>query len=249
MAFLVERNRRGGDAFQVRWRQDGAWQSDIFDTKRKALRFTCDVEDAGNQWPEGWVPGYGYAAASAAAEPGADTAFSALAEQYLNTRTSVSSYQMTRYCGMVRRLGQHFTVVQDIDDQAVATWVQTCSTPVPRRRPSRTTTACSSRSAPTACAKACSARTRAPLATCRRLGPKARAGQVAAVPRPPPYAWGATSAADCFGVRLGHRRAIRPEPVPPPGRTASATRPARPPARRSPGRGASARARGRPHAS
>ncbi|WP_019874474.1 tyrosine-type recombinase/integrase [Sporichthya polymorpha] len=124
MAFLVERNRRGGVAYQVRWRQDGAWQSDIFDTKRKALRFKCDVEDAGNQWPEGWVPGYGYAATSAAAEPGVETAFAALAEQYLNTRTSVSSYQMTRYRGMVRRLGEHFTVVEDIDDQAVATWVR-----------------------------------------------------------------------------------------------------------------------------
>jgi integrase len=124
MAFLVERNRRGGVAYQVRWRQDGAWQSDIFDTKRKALRFKCDVEDAGNQWPEGWVPGYGYAAASAPEEPGSETAFSALAEQYLNTRTSVSSYQMTRYRGMVRRLGEHFTVVEDIDDQAVATWVR-----------------------------------------------------------------------------------------------------------------------------
>jgi hypothetical protein len=43
MASLVERRRRGGLAFQVRWRQDGTWQSDTFGTKRQALRFQCDV--------------------------------------------------------------------------------------------------------------------------------------------------------------------------------------------------------------
>ena len=124
MAFLVERVRRGSVGFQVRWRQDGAQHSDIFDTRRKALRFKCDVEDAGNRWPDGWVPGYGYTAMSVPAEAAGETPFADLAERYLNTRTSVSGYQMTRYRGMVSRLGEYFTVVEDIDDQAVASWVR-----------------------------------------------------------------------------------------------------------------------------
>lgn len=44
MAAIVRRPRRGGMALQVRWREDGVWQSDTFDTERKALRFKCDVE-------------------------------------------------------------------------------------------------------------------------------------------------------------------------------------------------------------
>jgi hypothetical protein len=61
MATIVERRRREGVAFQVRWRQAGVWRSDTFGTKRQATRFQCDVEDAGDRWPEGWVPGFGYA--------------------------------------------------------------------------------------------------------------------------------------------------------------------------------------------
>ena len=59
MASLIERRRRSGVAWQVRWRQDGTWHSDTFGTTRQALRFRCDVEEAGNRWPPGWVPGYG----------------------------------------------------------------------------------------------------------------------------------------------------------------------------------------------
>jgi hypothetical protein len=61
MAFIVKRRRSDRSVgYQVRWRQDGRWQSDTFDTERKAQRFRLDVEDAGDRWPDGWVPGYGY---------------------------------------------------------------------------------------------------------------------------------------------------------------------------------------------
>lgn len=125
MAFVVERVRLGGAAYQVRWRQDGRWHSDTFGTKRQALRFQCDVEDAGNRWPDGWVPGYGYAAA-APPTPVAETPFAELAERYLLTRTSVSSYQLARYRGMVARLAEIFPVVEDIDDGAIAGWIRGC---------------------------------------------------------------------------------------------------------------------------
>ena len=64
MASLIERRRRGGTGLQVRWRQDGTWQSDTLGSRRQALRFKCDVEDAGNAWPPGWVPGFGYGGAA-----------------------------------------------------------------------------------------------------------------------------------------------------------------------------------------
>ncbi len=128
MAAIVRRARRDGAAFQVRWRQDGAWESDTFDTERKALRFKCDVEDAGGRWPPGWVAGFGYPGPGSGADTPAEsarTAFADLAGRYLVTRTSVSSYQLARYRSMVRRLGEQLPTVEDIDDEAVAVWVRT----------------------------------------------------------------------------------------------------------------------------
>jgi integrase len=122
MAAIIERRRRDGVAYQVRWRQDGTWQSDTFGMKRQALRFQCDVEDAGNQWPEGWVPGYGYTAA--VPTPPTEAAFADVAERYLLTRTSVSSYQMARYRAMATRLAEYFPCVDDLDDESIAAWVR-----------------------------------------------------------------------------------------------------------------------------
>jgi len=59
------------------------------DAQRSAERFRLDVEDAGNRWPAGWVPGVGYVNAIAAAT--GPTAFLDFAEKYLNTRTAVSA--------------------------------------------------------------------------------------------------------------------------------------------------------------
>jgi len=87
------------------------------------MRFKLDVEEAGDRWPAGWAPGFGYVS-DVAAPPAGQTAFLEFAEQYLNTRTAVSGYQMTRYRSDVRRLAGHFPVVEEIDDQAAATWVR-----------------------------------------------------------------------------------------------------------------------------
>lgn len=123
MASIVERRRRDGSlGYQVRWRQDGRWQSDIFDTPRKAQRFRLDVEDAGNRWPDGWMPGVGYA--KDIEGPTGRTPFLDFAEQYLNTRTAVSGYQLTRYRSAIKRMAEDFPIVEEIDDQAVARWVR-----------------------------------------------------------------------------------------------------------------------------
>jgi integrase len=123
MASIIKRERKDRSVgYQVRWRQDGRWQSDIFDTERKAQRFKFDVEDAGNQWPAGWVPGIGHVKDVGAAA--GQTIFPELAEQYLNTRTAVSDYQMSRYRSVIKQLAEHFPIMEEIDDQAVATWVR-----------------------------------------------------------------------------------------------------------------------------
>ncbi|MGQ0846409.1 MAG: tyrosine-type recombinase/integrase [Sporichthyaceae bacterium] len=126
MASIHERRRKDGVAYQVRWRQDGRWQSDTFGTKRQAIRFKCDVEDAGNRWPDGWVPGHGYLAAPAEEEEPEvpETDFADIAERYLLTRNSVSSYQLTRYRAMVERLAERFPLITDVDDESIARWVR-----------------------------------------------------------------------------------------------------------------------------
>lgn len=124
MAFIVKRSD-GSAGYQVRWQQDRRWQSDIFDTERKAARFKLDVEDAGDRWPAGWVTGVGYVRASGDVGPSSTaTPFLDFAEQYLTTRTAVSDYQVSRYRSDIKRLADPFPVVEEIDDQAVATWVR-----------------------------------------------------------------------------------------------------------------------------
>jgi integrase len=125
MASLIERRRRSGVAWQVRWRQDGTWHSDTFGTKRQALRFQCDVEDAGNRWPQGWVPGYGYGVAPVV-DASAEASFSDVATRYLLTRNSVPSYQLARYAAMAARLGEYFPAIADVDDESIAAWVRDC---------------------------------------------------------------------------------------------------------------------------
>lgn len=69
MATLVENKTN----VTVRWRPGGSrdhagWESETFATKREAMHFKIDVEEAGHQWPvnaEGlpWVKGIGYVSA------------------------------------------------------------------------------------------------------------------------------------------------------------------------------------------
>ncbi|NWF28479.1 hypothetical protein HW130_19780 [Streptomyces sp. PKU-EA00015] len=61
MASIVERLKRGGSAtFQVKWRQDGEWQSEKFGERPAAEQFKKLVEAHGGQWPHGWVRGEGF---------------------------------------------------------------------------------------------------------------------------------------------------------------------------------------------
>jgi len=68
MASLEQRPRGdGGMTARVVWRQDGQRTAEKFAVGRNpvlaARRFKTLVEQAGNRWPEGWVPGRGFVSA------------------------------------------------------------------------------------------------------------------------------------------------------------------------------------------
>lgn len=69
MAQISSRERADGStAYRVRWRLGGTrlgeWQSETFSNETRAEAFLLDVEEAGHQWPKGWVKGRGYVAAA-----------------------------------------------------------------------------------------------------------------------------------------------------------------------------------------
>ena len=64
MAQWVPRTRADGSiVVQIKWRQDGRYHSESFNTLRLASEFRTAVEAAGNRWPDGWVRGEGWAPA------------------------------------------------------------------------------------------------------------------------------------------------------------------------------------------
>ena len=62
-------NPSGSVVYRVRWRQDGAYQSETFKRRAEAVEFRGQVDAAGQRWPEGWIPHHGYAAVAASECP------------------------------------------------------------------------------------------------------------------------------------------------------------------------------------
>ncbi|MEU1496113.1 site-specific integrase [Streptomyces sp. NPDC005732] len=64
MASIVPRPKKsGGSTYQVKWRESGQWQSEIFGGEQgeeQAAQFRKLVEAHGNRWPHGWVKGRGF---------------------------------------------------------------------------------------------------------------------------------------------------------------------------------------------
>ncbi|WP_143203532.1 hypothetical protein [Streptomyces sp. CB01580] len=62
IASIGERPKKDGTtAYQVKWRQDGEWQSEKFGDSDSAKQFKNLVEAHGGQWPHSWVRGEGTA--------------------------------------------------------------------------------------------------------------------------------------------------------------------------------------------
>ncbi|GAA0907764.1 hypothetical protein GCM10009549_14040 [Streptomyces thermoalcalitolerans] len=95
---MVARRNKAGEVtgYQVRWRlggrRNGPWQTERFagdeEGRRAAEIFRDAVNEAGQQWPEGWVKGRGYI--DPAAEDASRFVFSAYARQVIERRTGVS---------------------------------------------------------------------------------------------------------------------------------------------------------------
>ncbi|MFD4946226.1 hypothetical protein ACFVYE_22380 [Streptomyces sp. NPDC058239] len=66
MASLTPRKNKAGQvtSYQVKWRDGGSasgdWQTERFDDEDPAKVFKEAVEEAGHNWPFGWVKGEGY---------------------------------------------------------------------------------------------------------------------------------------------------------------------------------------------
>jgi integrase len=61
MASVTTRTRGGQNRYQVRWRQDHKEVNVTFSSRAAANRFRGAVDAADQRYPEGWIPGYGWA--------------------------------------------------------------------------------------------------------------------------------------------------------------------------------------------
>jgi len=70
MASVETRTRKdGSQGFGVVWRDEHGKQSETFATLKDANGFRDSVNAAGNEWPQGWTPGLGYAGTFTPAQP------------------------------------------------------------------------------------------------------------------------------------------------------------------------------------
>ncbi|MEO3976276.1 site-specific integrase [Streptomyces sp. CAU 1734] len=97
MASIHPRKNRVGEitSYQVKWREGGSrsgrGQSETFDDPDAAEIFRDAVNDAGQDWPPGWMKGRGYIAAQSAQSADDDAAyrFRAYATRRIETRTGI----------------------------------------------------------------------------------------------------------------------------------------------------------------
>ena len=138
MATMETRTSPTGTGYRVKWRQDGAWQSETFGADRKsaALRFVRDVEHAANHWPESWIKGVGYH--RDLDEPAVpDAPLLAYAAQLVRDKTGLQPDTRQRYARQVHVLAVElsevvaadpqsdadFASVQNLTDRHVARWI------------------------------------------------------------------------------------------------------------------------------
>lgn len=110
MASIVERPKKDGTAtFQVKWRQDGQWQSENFGERPQADQFKSLVEAHGGQWPHGWVRGEGFVEQPKI--PG-DMALVAYATRYVDRLTGIDDRTRDDYH---REIRIHFSLIRHTD--------------------------------------------------------------------------------------------------------------------------------------
>ncbi|MER7835265.1 site-specific integrase [Streptomyces sp. NPDC096040] len=106
MASVIPRTNKEGDvvSYQVKWRaggkRTGEWQHERFDGdeagKDAAELFKNAVDEAGQNWPPGWVKGEGYVDAAAQAGEELRYRFDNWAQQSIENRTAGKRYKRQR---------------------------------------------------------------------------------------------------------------------------------------------------------
>ncbi|MEV5368942.1 site-specific integrase [Streptomyces albogriseolus] len=109
MASIVPRPKKSGDiTYQVRWRQDGSWQTENFGGElgqAQAEQFKQLVEAHGNRWPHGWVKGHGFVEPDTHPD---DVELVAYAHRYADTLTGIDERTRRDY---KRDIDLHFAGV------------------------------------------------------------------------------------------------------------------------------------------
>jgi hypothetical protein len=134
----TRRRADGGKSYEVRWRlggtADGAEQSEtIRDDKIAARNFAQDVDDAGHQWPPGWVKGFGYVRiAEEPVAPAEPHLLTEVGREYVEQLTGVGPDTRSDYEGMLDRLAAWLEpivgsapTVESLEKAHVRTWVNT----------------------------------------------------------------------------------------------------------------------------
>ncbi|TLQ45798.1 tyrosine-type recombinase/integrase [Streptomyces marianii] len=133
MASIAERPKKSGAiTFQVKWRQDGQWQTENFRERPAAEQFKALVEAHGGQWPHGWVRGLGFVEEPAI--PG-DVPFPDYATRYVDRLTGIDERTREDYHREVRihlsllrhtdHAGrEHSATIGNLTQEDVTDWVR-----------------------------------------------------------------------------------------------------------------------------
>ncbi|MFF9043281.1 tyrosine-type recombinase/integrase [Streptomyces parvulus] len=109
MASIVSRPKKSGETtYQVKWRQDGSWQTENFggdEGENQAGQFRALVEAHGNRWPHGWVKGHGFVEPDTNPD---DVDLVAWAHRYVDGLTGVEGRTRADY---KRDIDRHFAGV------------------------------------------------------------------------------------------------------------------------------------------
>ncbi|WP_335936670.1 tyrosine-type recombinase/integrase [Streptomyces sp. PTD5-9] len=133
MASIVERPKKDGTTtYQVKWRQDGEWQSEKFGDSDSAKQFKNLVEAHGGQWPHGWVRGEGFVEETPI--PG-DVPFETWAARYIDRLTGIDERTREDYhrdlrihLSLLRHTGpagrEHLATIGNLTQDDIADWVR-----------------------------------------------------------------------------------------------------------------------------
>lgn len=132
MATIKERKKSDGQlSYRVVWRagggREGVWESETFGVRSHAVRFRRDVDDAGQQWPDGWVKGAGY---QHEAEAQQDPLFLDFGKEYVRDLTGITPATRHRYDRQVALVAEQLrdvvrrpVTIGNLQDVHVRRWV------------------------------------------------------------------------------------------------------------------------------